>query len=658
MNQPAPTHEKPRDWWWLYALIAAASASLQCVLVRFWPNEPLIWLVTVFAVTFGAVMYFHPMGRLRRWAGALFGFGLGCASVPSLIARLKWDETRNGEFLIDNSPFLAIACLAIGFLLACLDATIRAESEGKSSSRLGAVLIALACVAGYITTGSRSEAEPAIANTSGTQSVAKGATVADSPGAIVGSTVQGAVEINVGASDETVQKILDANSRAIDSKDQQLAERDSEIEALRSALARAERQANEGDAQAVEALKQARETGDIAELQRLLLDRAAVLDAQVAPQLAELTEVRHEAAAIAYLRGDIATAESSLQALIDFDPNDIAAINSLSLVHKLRGNLHAAEQGFRRMLELAEDNPAHQAVAYGNLGLIYQTRGDLPGAEEMLRKSLAIEEELGSKEGMASQYGNLGAIYQTRSDLPGAEEMFRKSLALNEELGSKSGMASNYANIGVIYSTRGDLPGAEEMLRKSLALNEELGSKAGMASDYGNLGVIYQTRGDLPGAEEMLRKSLTLSEELGRKAGMAIQYGNLGMIYETRGDLPGAEEMLRKSLALNEELGSKSGMASNYANIGVIYRRRGDLEGAEEMLRKALAINEELGRKEGVANAYGNLGWIYKMRGDLAQARDYWLRSRDLFAEIGMPHMVEQLQGWIDELPPESDRGE
>ena len=54
----------------------------------------------------------------------------------------------------------------------------------------------------------------------------------------------------------------------------------------------------------------------------------------------------------------------------------------------------------------------------------------------------------------------------------------------------------------------------------------------------------------------------------------------------------------------------------------------------------------------------GNLGILAKTRGDLDAARGYWRRSVDLFAEIGVPHMVERVQGWIDgldaggQLPP------
>jgi hypothetical protein len=74
------------------------------------------------------------------------------------------------------------------------------------------------------------------------------------------------------------------------------------------------------------------------------------------------------------------------------------------------------------------------------------------------------------------------------------------------------------------------------------------------------------------------------------------------------------------------------------------------------MLRKSLEINEKLGRLEGMANQYGNLGAVAKERGDLVEARKLWIKARDLFEKIGMPHKVAQAQRLLDGLPPDDPR--
>ena len=48
-----------------------------------------------------------------------------------------------------------------------------------------------------------------------------------------------------------------------------------------------------------------------------------------------------------------------------------------------------------------------------------------------------------------------------------------------------------------------------------------------------------------------------------------------------------------------------------------------------------------------------NLGNVLQIRGDLDGAREHWLQASKLFAEIGMPHMVEEMQGLIDGLTPD-----
>ena len=316
---------------------------------------------------------------------------------------------------------------------------------------------------------------------------------------------------------------------------------------------------------------------------------------------------------------------------------------TLERIAWLTAQLEAAEK-------LGDQDAA--AAAYANFGLVLQTRGDLAGAEAMHRKSLAINEQLGSLKGMATAYGNLGVVLKTRGDLAGAEAMYRKSLAIEEKLGRLEGMANNYGNLGNVLFTRGDLDGAKEMYQKSLEISDPNGMLELSANQYGNLGNVLFTRGDLNGAEAMYRKALAIDEKLGRLEGMASDYGSLGIVLKIRRDLDGAQEMYGKALAIHEQLGSLEGMASDYGNLGNVLFTRGDLDGAEGMHRKSLAIEEKLGRLEGMANAYANLGIVRRTRGDFDGARANWVKSRDLYARLGAPHMVEKVQGWIDGLPP------
>ena len=58
---------------------------------------------------------------------------------------------------------------------------------------------------------------------------------------------------------------------------------------------------------------------------------------------------------------------------------------------------------------------------------------------------------------------------------------------------------------------------------------------------------------------------------------------------------------------------------------------------------QSLKLNQELGRKEGMAKNYTNLGILADTRGEIWLRRGRFGRKAwDLYAEIGMPHMVEK----------------
>lgn len=421
--------------------------------------------------------------------------------------------------------------------------------------------------------------------------------------------------------------------------------------------------------------------------------KAAIADeeAKFVPQLDTLIKFHRALAAIGFPLGRIDEANASLIRVLDLVPNDLDAITRIGHIEELRGNLDEAQRRHTRVLELASDD-VWRAIALGNLGLIERMHGKLFAAESFYKQALVINEELDYNEGIAANLCNLGVIYLTLGNLDEAESYLMRSLMIFQELGRSEGITAALGNLGLIEVTRGNLTAAEVYIKLSLAINEKIGRKEGMADAFGNLGAIELTRGNLDEAEAYLKHSLSISQELGNKNGMARQLGNLGNVEQSRGNLDAGEDYLKRSLAISdefgsmelsanqlgnlgvieltrgnlaeaegyhkrayvihEELGRKEGMAANLGNLGLIEQTRGNLAAAEEYHKRALAINEELGSKEGMANQLGNLGSVAKQRGDVAGARELWTRSRDLYREIGVPHMVDQVQSWLDQLPP------
>ena len=205
------------------------------------------------------------------------------------------------------------------------------------------------------------------------------------------------------------------------------------------------------------------------------------------------------------------------------DPENIDAINFIGQLEHLFGNLKAADDAFRQVLDLGrtQDDKEAIAAAYGNLGVIAMTRGDLDTAVDLYTQTLARLEDMGNKVGMAATYGNLGNVAAKQGDLEMAVDYHNQALALDKELGRKAGMARRYGNLGVIAMTRGDLDTAVDYYNQALALNKKLGRKEGMALSYAILGHVAVARGDLLEARQFLVQARGLFAEMGMQLKMA-----------------------------------------------------------------------------------------------------------------------------------------
>ena len=78
---------------------------------------------------------------------------------------------------------------------------------------------------------------------------------------------------------------------------------------------------------------------------------------------------------------------------------------------------------------------------------------------------------------------------------------------------------------------------------------------------------------------------------------------------------------------------------------------KGSLREGDHVVCTQLDHNSVSRPLEALAIQYAHLGTVYGKRGDLRAARENWTSSRDLYARIGMPHMVEKVQSALDGLP-------
>ena len=323
-----------------------------------------------------------------------------------------------------------------------------------------------------------------------------------------------------------------------------------------------------------------------------------------------------------------------------------------ALKHLKAGDTEQAKKLYQKIGETkATDGTSankEAAEAYCNLGAI----AFLDNTDEALT-AYAKATELDSNN--ANAWNELGHLQNRKGNLDAAIRSYEHVLQLGNQNKDKTLEAAAFGGLGIIARTRGDLDKAEDYQKRSLALKKELGNKEGIATSLSNLGNIAKARGDHDKAEDYHNRSLALYEELGNNEGIAVTLNNLGNIADARGDHDKAEDYHSRSLDLSEELGDKQGIANSLNNLGTIAGARGDLDEAEDYHNRSLALYEELGNREGIAYVFSNLGTIAETRGDPDKARRLWGEARDLFAGIGMLHMVEMHQSWIDGLDQDSD---
>ena len=127
-------------------------------------------------------------------------------------------------------------------------------------------------------------------------------------------------------------------------------------EQLDAVVRRAEEAEKQGDRDAKRALEAYREKGDTAGLLALLITQRDRKRREGDPPSTDLLELNRQIAAVAFMRGDIATAEAALAEILETSPDDMFTIDLTGLIQQLRGELQEADAAFRRILELATDD--------------------------------------------------------------------------------------------------------------------------------------------------------------------------------------------------------------------------------------------------------------------------------------------------------------
>ena len=274
-----------------------------------------------------------------------------------------------------------------------------------------------------------------------------------------------------------LNSLLDRYRAELDQRDIELADKEALIAQLKTTLELAQKIAAGGDdklASRARALLADLGQGSLGAA--LLPDlRALIQDYEQGP-IKDLVQLHMGEGALTFY-GDPQASLAAYRRAHALDPENIAAIEFIGQLELIFGNLKAAEDALRQVLDLGRTQEDQRAIAvgYANLGVIAMARGDWEVAVDYFTQALALDEELGRKEGMAMQNGNLGVVAAARDDFDAAVDYFNQALARYEELGRKEGMAQIYANLGAVAFKRGDLLEARQFWVQARGLFAEMG---------------------------------------------------------------------------------------------------------------------------------------------------------------------------------------
>lgn len=178
--------------------------------------------------------------------------------------------------------------------------------------------------------------------------------------------------------------------------------------------------------------------------------------------------------------------------------------------HHAAGDLHAAEQGYRRVLSMVPDH----AKSLHLLGAIARQTGHLREAEELIHRSLAVEPN------SADALSNLGNVLQSQGRFEEAAQCQRQALALDANHGNA---ANNLA--GALVA----LGALDEAVAIYSALLRRMPEHAGLLH---NLGTAYYQLNRFEESIACYRKALGFMPEF------AKTHADLALALMKSGNLP------------------------------------------------------------------------------------------------------------------------
>lgn len=198
-------------------------------------------------------------------------------------------------------------------------------------------------------------------------------------------------------------------------------------------------------------------------------------------------------------------------------PAEMSLADGLVLATRLhrKGQLDAAEMIYRRVLDVAPDDP--DALHF--LGVLVHQRGDSDSAIELIRRSIAIDPAL------PDRYVNLGNVLAECGELDEAAANYRQAIACAAT--AAPALANAWSNLGAVLRTQERYEAAAAAYQNAIELAPE------HADAYNNYGNLLAIQGRLHDAVNCYCKAITLApRHVQSRALLGLAYSRLGQADE------------------------------------------------------------------------------------------------------------------------------
>ena len=305
-----------------------------------------------------------------------------------------------------------------------------------------------------------------------------------------------------------------------------------------------------------------------------------------------------------------------------------ALVQRWDLTYLRAGVLHSLSGQAQLALALDEldrlttrlGDPAHQARALERRSRYHLDGGDASAALACAQQALALADDTDAECAVRAQtvvcfaLGMLGRYAEARK---AAHAVLPRARAA----GLRRSEAATLNEIGNHAISEGDFGLAIQNLEQALALHRQAGDRGNESGTLANLGFAAMTLGDYATAQQQFMQALALSAAIGQRKNEGLIRVNLALVLLNLEQPAAAEAQVRQALDLLRATGDRWGEAAALRVAGQAAQTLGDVLTAGELLRASRDLFDQLGLPHLAIEAMAALAAAALTSGDHDSAR-------------------------------------